>query len=85
MTKYAVVELDSAETKSKGGVVIDIVNWWDASWGIPEDTNVIKPYSEQDSKYVAGKHKLINIDNNPNVQKGWILGDKTQVLRDPNT
>jgi len=85
MTKYAVVELDSPETNSNGGVVIDIVNWWDASWGFPEDTNVIKPYSNEDPKYVAGKHKLIRIDNDSPVQKGWILGDKTQVLRDPNS
>jgi len=78
MAKIAVVKLDPTDTYSTGGVVEHV--FINMENGVEEDGYKFpwRTY-ESDSAY-----KVIT-NATDNVKVGWILQDKTGVLRDPNS
>lgn len=76
---YALVELDDYNTTlSTGGIVIDIY------WILP-GADKLTPW-EDDYNWSSGNFKAIDItESEVEVEKGWILQDKTNVLRHPNS
>jgi hypothetical protein len=95
MAKYvAIVKLDPADTNSTGGVVEWIGFWEDNE--VNDDTIIPQPY-QNSSGVIQSGYKAITLSTvtdedvaeavlNPNgVKVGWILQDKTNILRDPNS
>ena len=76
---YALVELDDyATTKSTGGVVQKVY------WILPGQANQT-PWND-DYDMDSNNYKTIEVTNHEDfVKKGFILQDKTNVLRDPNS
>ena len=70
--RIALVKLDPPETNSTGGVVEKIIYWHGDTDDVGHD-----PYPY---KNTAG-YKCIE---SAEAEAGWILQDKTGVLRDPN-
>ena len=83
---YALVELDDYNTThSTGGIVVKI--YWVLPY--PEDAsnpvNVNTPWKDYPG-WDSSRFKTVEITNsNEEVHIGWILQDKTGVLRDPNS
>ena len=86
-TRMAVVKLDPADTFSTGGVVVDIVDWFSVSESIADGNTIPADYGD-----VTGTYKNPYEDESgykcvasETAQIGWIMQDRTNVLRDPNT
>ena len=71
--KKAVVKLDPPETKSTGGMVVEIISQAAAT---VSDFSTPKKYVNN-SEYL-----LVRCDDN--CQIGWIYTDKTNYLKSPN-
>ena len=78
MAKIAVVKMDPADTYSTGGVVEDVFIHME---GGVEENGYKFPWRAYESN---NDYKVIE-DATDNVKIGWILQDKTGVLRDPNS
>lgn len=98
-SKYvAIVKLDPVETNSTGGVVEWVGSWEvdekDNGVIIPQ------PYQDASGVIVSGYKAVVlsehnkddtgypfddSIKNPDSVKVGWILQDKTNILRDPNS
>lgn len=74
--RYAIIKLDPPETNSTGGVVKGFCFKYTGE-GEPHDPAMNENFG------VESGHKLIRCED-LNVKEGWIMQDKTNVLRDPN-
>ena len=94
MAKYvAIVKLDPADTHSTGGVV-EWIGFWEEN-EVDNGTVIPQPY-QNSSGVIKDGYKAITLSTvtgevdentvlNPDgVKVGWIMQDKTGVLRDPN-
>ena len=77
MAKVAVVKLDPADTYSTGGIVEHVFVHMEG--GVEHDD-----YKFPWRQYEISGYKVIE-DATDDVKVGWILQDKTGVLRDPNS
>ena len=77
MAKVAVVKLDPADTYSTGGIVEHVFIHMEG--GVEQDD-----YKFPWRQYEISGYKVIE-DATDDVKVGWILQDKTGVLRDPNS
>jgi hypothetical protein len=86
-TRMAIVELDPADSHSTGGIVIDVVDWFSVSQSIVEGNSIPADYSDAAGVYKNPYEGQAGIKAIPSetAQIGWILQDKTGVLRDPNS
>ena len=86
-TRMAVVKLDPADTFSTGGVVVDIVDWFDVSESIADGNTISADYGDAEGPFKnpyedKSGYKCVASET---AQIGWIMQDETNVLRDPNT
>ncbi len=86
-TRMAVVKLDPIETGSTGGEVIDIVDWFSVKEARKEGNQIPADYGDAAGPYKNPYegHEGITCIASETAQIGWILQDKTGVLRDPNS
>ena len=94
----AIVKLDPADTLSTGGVVEWIGNW---EIGETDNGTIIPQPYQDSSGIIQSGYKMVqlseldkadagypfddSVKNPNNVTVGWILQDKTNILRDPNS
>ncbi len=87
----AIVKLDPADSNSTGGVVEAIVCWEENEvYGNESGVDgqpIIQPYQKDDGVTVIDGYEAVDLgeDNSGGVKVGWIMQDKTKVLRDPNS
>ena len=75
--QYAVVKLDPPESKSNGGMVVDLVQI------LPESEGGSRLNCTQHWAKKVDEYKLIPISQNSNVRVGWIYTDKTNYFVAP--
>lgn len=82
---YALVKKDDyATTRSTGGIV-EHIYWVLPRTEVGAPTNYFEPW-KNDYDWDSGNYEVIDITESENtVKPGWILQDKTRVLRDPNS
>jgi len=95
MAKYvAIVKLDSTDTRSTGGVV-EWIGYWEEN-EVDNGTVIPQPYQDSSGVILSGYKAItlatvtgevndITVVNPDGVKVGWIMQDKTNVLRDPNS
>ena len=81
-TRMAVVKLDPPESYSTGGIVVDIVQWWNKSEAIANGNQVPANYYDDAGPYknpYEGKsgYKCVPSET---AQVNWIYTDKTNEL-----